>query len=60
MQPWNHMCPAPLHKHIFTHFSFLSQHCTNFHMNVCKGLENVGRRKNIDFLFEWKDEVPSR
>lgn len=26
-------------------------------VSVCKGLENIGRRKNIDFFFEWKDEV---
>lgn len=53
------MCRATLHKRILLislPFSVIALH--NFgNVSVCKGLENIGRRKNIDFFFEWKDEV---
>lgn len=54
------MCRASLHKHIL--LIFPSFYCHSIaqilgNVDVCKGLENIGRRKNIDFLFEWKDEV---
>lgn len=68
---WNCLLYTIVESHVpgdptqtyFTHFLFFpSFYCHSIaqilgNVDVCKGLENIGRRKNIDFLFEWKDEV---
>lgn len=55
----SHVPGDPTHKRISLVFISLFCHSiaqTFENVDVCKGLEDIGRRKNIDFFFEWKDE----